>query len=67
MHVQPGYQACTLVVVSGPLGAAATRLPRLVARGYPVAVHGIRGLRTCSSTPRSTVCASPTTDLCNPR
>src|SRR5262245_6633360 len=29
------------VVVSGPFGAAATRLPRLVARGCPVAVHGL--------------------------
>ena len=37
-HVHPGYQACTLIVVSGPRGAAVTCLARLVARGFQVAV-----------------------------
>src|SRR5947207_15885265 len=37
-HTSAGLPGVHLVVVSGPRGAAATCLPRLVARGCPVVV-----------------------------
>lgn len=45
-HVTPGYQACTSYP-SDRVKPVSTRLPRLVARGYPAAVHGHLVRSTC--------------------
>src|ERR1700742_4606879 len=46
-----GLPGVPVVVVGGPPGTAATCLPRLIARGCPVAVHGTWPSRIHRSTP----------------